>query len=196
MWYLCMVLNAAFTTFLCWTQDTTVLARVYVTVNAYRSVCPVKVIERECLAHCSCPFTDRAAATIAELCFAKQLSDSLPQPTWILLYVWAAQLCCWYAVITKDNLFHVYEETLWLLVGFTYFQHSTGNAKRVAALYCFYMAFIDIPMYAERFLDMDPVSLLEGIKDVVYCSVVDDWPEEHTWRTGYFVGASHLSMYL
>lgn len=173
------------------------LTRVYVSVNAFRSLFPVNVTERICLTTVSSPLVDRTLATVSEMCFAKQLSDSLYRPTWILFYAWAAQLCCWFAVLTKNNLFHVYEEYLWFLIGYSYYWHTPiPTARYIAALYCVYMLTVDIPMYAYRVLEHDPVSVTEGIVGMNNCTLSKNWEEEYVWRTGYFVGGSRLSMYL
>lgn len=197
MWYLCMIFHAVQTTVHCWLYDYSWLSRVYVTGNAIRAMFPVKVLERECMTLVSSPLTDRTVATVGEICFAKQLSDSLPTPTWIVFYAWAAQLCCWYAMLTKNNLFHAYEETLWFLIGHTYYTTTRDpNARVIAALYCIYMATVDIPRYADRFIEYEPVPLALGMKDAHLCSLTVDWVGERVWRTGYFIGATQLSMYL
>lgn len=195
MWYTFMMINAIQSTIHCFVTDHSWLTRIYVTVNGFRSLFPVKVTERQCLIAFSSPLIDRTISTVSEICFAKQLSDSLYRPTWILLYAWAAEICCWFAVITKNNLFHVYEEYLWFLIGYTYYWYTPiPTARYVAALYCAYMLCVDIPMYAHRYLTQDPVSLIEGIKDMGSCYPLDEM--DYTWRTGYFVGATRLSMYL
>jgi hypothetical protein len=140
---------------------------------------------------------DRTLSTVSELCFAKQLSDSLYCPTWILLYAWAAEICCWFAVMTKNNLFHVYEEYLWFLIGYTYYWNSKLPwAQFVAMMYCFYMLCVDIPMYASRYMLQDTVSLREGMLDMNSCTLTNDFHDEHVWRSLYFVGGSQLSMYM
>lgn len=194
MWHLFMSINAVQSTVHCWLKDYSWLSRVYVTVNAFRSLFPVKVLERECLTSVSSPLIDRTIATVAEMCFAKQLSDSLPRPTWILFYAWAAQLCCWAAILTKNNLFHVLEETWWFLIGYTYYLNTHREAARVIALvYVVYMVGVDIPTYVGRYLESPDFALS---LDVDQCKLVDDWTGEYLWRVGYFVGATHVSMYL
>ena len=196
MWYFFMSFNAVYSTWYCWTHDYSWLSTAYVSGNAFRSLFPVKVLERECMTLVSSPLIDRTVATVAEICFAKQLSDSLHTPTWIVFYAWAAQLCCWYAMLTKNNLFHVYEETLWFLIGYTYYVKTRDRAKFIAALYCMYMATVDIPRYAYRFAEYESLPLAIGMQDAHTCSISVDWADERVWRTGYFVGATQLSMYL
>jgi len=197
MWYFLMLAHAVQSTVHCLLHEYSWLSRVYVMGNAFRAIFPVKVLERECMTFMSSPAVDRTVATVGEICFAKQLSDSLYTPTWIVFYAWAAQLCCWYAMLTKNNLFHVYEETLWFLIGYTYYKKTySPTARTIAALYCIYMATVDIPRYAYRFMDYDSVPLSIGMQDANTCNLTVDWADEHVWRTGYFVGATHLSMYL
>jgi hypothetical protein len=197
MWYFLMIFHAVQSTVHCLLHEHDWLARVYVVGNAFRATFPVKVLERECLTLVSSPLIDRTVATVGEMCFAKQLADSLYTPTWIVFYAWAAQLCCWYAMLTKNNLFHVYEETLWFLIGYTYYTKTRDpRAKTIAALYCLYMATVDIPRYADRFMEYEPVTLTLGMQDAHQCSRSTDWAGERVWRTGYFVGATQLSMYL
>jgi hypothetical protein len=197
MWYFLMIFHAVQSTVHCFMYEYSWLTRAYVVGNAFRATFPVKVLERECLTLVSSPLIDRTVATVGEMCFAKQLADSLYTPTWIVFYAWAAQLCCWYAMLTKNNLFHVYEETLWFLIGYTYYTKTRDpRAKAIAALYCVYMATVDIPRYADRFMEYEPVALTLGMQDAHQCSRSTDWTGERVWRTGYFVGATQLSMYL
>lgn len=174
------------------------LSTVYVSVNAYRSLFPVKLIERECLTAMSNPLMDRSLATVGEMCFAKQLSDSLYAPSWVVFYAWAAQLCAWYGTLTKDYLFLVYSETLWFMIGYIYYVRSAdySTAKVISAIYCFYMFWVHIPLYAYRFIETDPVPLEVGMLDVQQCVKGTDWDDEYVWRTGYFVGGSWVSIFL
>lgn len=197
MWYFCMTFHAIQSTIHCILQEQSWLTRVYVMVNAFRSIFPVKVTERQCFTLVSSPLIDRTLSTISELCFAKQLSDSLYTPTWILLYAWSAELCCWFAVLTKNNLFHVYEEYLWFLIGYNCAWYAPRPSMRgVAMAYCVYMMSVDIPMYAVRYLEQDPVPLVQGILDMNTCTRTHDFGDEQVWRTLYFVGGSQASIYL
>lgn len=192
-----MSFNAVHTAWRSWTRDYSWLTTTYVSANAFRAMFPVKVLERECMTLVSSPLIDRTVATVGEICFAKQLSDSLSTPSWIVFYAWAAQLCCWYAMLTKNNLFHAYEETLWFLIGYTYYEKTRDPmAKVIAGLYCTYMMGVDVPRYVHRFMEYEPVPLTLGMKDVHQCMLAVDWADERVWRTGYFVGATQLSMYL
>jgi len=197
MWYFCMCFHAIQFTIHCFFRDHSWLSRVYVGVNAFRSLFPVKTTERQCLTIISSPLIDRTLSTVSELCFAKQLSDSLYRPNWILFYAWSAELCCWFAVLTKNNLFHVYEEYLWFLIGYSYYWNSPLPwARCIAMLYCVYMLTVDIPMYVVKFIQEDAVPLDEGILDMNTCIHTHDFEDEQVWRSLYFVGGSQLSMYL
>jgi hypothetical protein len=192
MWHTFMSVHAIQSTLQVWYYDYSLLTKIYVSVNAFRSLFPVKVLESECLTLVSSPFIDRSLATIAELCFAQQLSTSLQDRNYIVHYALLAQLCCWTAMITHNNLFHVYEEYLWFLIGYHYYWYSTMSIQHyIAFVYCFYMFFVDIPMYFYRFVndEMINVSMFE-------CTQSSDWSDEYLWRIGYFIGASRISMYL
>jgi hypothetical protein len=107
------------------------LSAVYVGVCGFRSLFPRVDLERVCLwdSWLSAIVLGRTAATIAELCFALQcglfvhrLSDLTGLPllaaaaqTFLPLAL-AAQVACWYAVLSLDHLGHALEETLWALI--------------------------------------------------------------------------------
>jgi len=194
---MCMFFHSIQSSIQCWIHSYSWATRVYVSVNAFRAMFPVNVTERLCLTSVSSPLIDRSMATVSELCFAQQLAKSLRQPTWILFYAWTAQLCCWVAVLTKNNLFHVYEEYFWFLIGYSYYWYTPlPFARYIALVYCVYMLTIDIPMYAYRVFMYDTVPFSEGLMDLNTCTFHSAWEEEYLWRTGYFVGGSHLSMYM
>jgi len=191
MWYELMTAHAMQSLLQCWMYDYSWLSKVYVSVNAFRSVFPVKVVERECFTTMSSPFMDLSLATVAELCFAKQLANHLRCEA-IVYYASIAQVCCWMGILTQNNLFHVYEEFLWCMIGYTcYVCTKNYFAKGIALLYCIYMIGIDIPMYMMRFVEQE--DLLQDYR-MHQCTLIHDLKGEYLWRTGYFVGASRLSM--
>ena len=197
MWYFFMVANAIQMVCQTWMYDHTWRTRIYVGVNAFRAMFPVKIVERECLTAMSSPIIDRTLATIAEIAFAENLSSSLGKPNPIIFYCILAQTYCWLGTLTKNNRYHVAEEYLWLMIGAAYHYYSPiPNARAIAFLYCIYMLTIDIPMY--YFRENYPVPWDVGIFDVDDCTIVDEstWGYEKLWMTGYFIGASRLSMYL
>jgi len=197
MWYFGMLVHSVHSVIQTWIYDHTWRTRLYVGVNAFRAIFPVKVVERECLTMFSSPLIDRTLATIAELAFAEHLAASLGRPSPIMFYGMLAQVYCWLGMLTKNNLYHVAEESLWLLIGLSYYYYSPiPMAKTVAALYCMYMLTADIPAYLFRESHVVPWQV--GILDVNDCMIVGEstWGYEKLWRTGYFVGASRISMYL
>lgn len=199
MWHTILSLFAIQSTIRVWMHTSyNELTRVYVTVNAYRALFPVKIIERTCLTSISNPFLDRTLATIGEVSFAHQLSTSFKQPC-IFNYAILAQVYCWTAMLTRNNKYHLYEETLWLMIGHTCHMSSTRMSyKIITILYCSYMIFVDIPKYADRYASNPPLLLWhEGLEDSFHCIKTRyGWEDEKMWRFGYFVGASELSMYL
>lgn len=191
MWYALMSLHAIQSVVQCWAYDYSMLSRIYVSVNAFRSLFPVRIVERECFTSISSPFMDRSLATVAELCFAKQLATHFHDDI-LFYYAFIAQLSCWLGMITQNNLFHVYEEYFWLLMGFTCFWNAKNRKVQwVAGAYCIYMMTVDIPMYMVRFIQQEKQP---PTQDMFHCELISDLKDEYLWRTGYFVGASRLSM--
>jgi len=191
MWYAFMSLHAIQSAIQVCVYPYSLCTKIYVSVNAFRSLFPVKVLESQCLTPYSSPFIDRSLATIAELCFAKQLSTHL-QSNCIIHYAIAAQLFCWCAIFTHNNMFHVYEEYLWFLIGYHYYWYSKMSTQQyIAFAYCCYMFFVDIPMYLYRYVQQEPTSV-----SMFECTQTSDWRDEYIWRIGYFVGASRISMFM
>ena len=107
------------------------LSGVYVAVCGFRSLFPRVDLERVCLwdTWLSTILLGRAAATIAELCFALQcalfvqrLSDIVDVPllgaaahAFVPLVI-VAEVVCWYAVLSLNHIGHAIEETLWALL--------------------------------------------------------------------------------
>jgi len=59
------------------------------------------------------------------------------------------------------------------------------------------MVFVDVPMYVTR--ESNPVSLWEGFQELTTCKVNHDWSvwrEDAIWMTGYFIGATQISLFL
>ena len=63
MWYFVMLAHSVHSVIQTWMQDHTWRTRIYVGVNAFRAIFPVKVVERECLTMVSSPLIDRTLAT-------------------------------------------------------------------------------------------------------------------------------------
>jgi hypothetical protein len=197
MWYFGMVAHSVHSVIQSCLYDHTWRTRIYVGVNAFRAIFPVNVMERECLTMVSSPLIDRTLATIGEVAFAEHLAASLGRPSPIMFYCALAQVYCWLGTLTKNNMYHVAEEYLWMLIGAAYYYYSPiPSAKTVAVLYCIYMLTTVIPSYFFRESYTVPWQL--GALDVQDCMIVSDstWGYEKWWRMAYFVGTSRISMYL
>jgi len=99
-------------------------AAVFVTVCAVRAIWPRIDVERVCFwdTWVSVPFVGRSLATIAELCFVKQivilLSERNLAPTfvkWALPVLSIAEVCSWAGVLSTNQLFNAVEESLWTM---------------------------------------------------------------------------------
>jgi len=132
--------------------------------------------------------------------------------------IFIAQLFCWYGVLYHKNLMHVIEESIWMVsmlsigLSYLYFNELVSNnvtkfkftlAFLISAGYSIFMIFIDIPMYYNRYLKYNYYnygSFLDKIKDMAICKIVTSnylvWNNDVIWMTGYFIGASYLSIKL
>ena len=156
------------------------LSGVYVLVCAYRSVLPRVDLERLVVvdSHLSSIFLGRAAATVAEICFALQLGLLVHQlgvhagMPWVQGAAWAvpvfmivAQGFCWHSVLTLNHITQAVESSLWA-AGFAWIAAllgavalgSTGwvNALAIfgvvgAAAFVSYVLWVDVPMYWRRY---------------------------------------------
>ena len=147
-------------------------------------------------------FYGRAAATMAEVGFAFQLSWVFRDRT-MSIVLSIANAFCWLGVITKNQIFHVVEETLWMVMGVYLFLRYRKQmaALNVCAIYVIYMVFVDIPMYVTRWMEYGgPVlGLIEGIYDTFQCEIVSKgevWYPEMFWMTPYFTIAVWFSIYM
>ncbi|MDE2369213.1 MAG: hypothetical protein KGN16_09585 [Burkholderiales bacterium] len=210
------------------------LSAVYVLGCAYRSVFPVFDIRRLCLFDtlASSVIVGRSVATLAELCFAAQWAlllrgvarsagsaPALAVSHLVLPLIGLAEVCSWYAVLTTDNIGHVFEETIWglaaaLLVASLVFvwPRCRRELKPVLAVcgaaglaYVAYMFGVDVPMYWSRWAhDLSAgrpfLTLSEGVADASGRWIVShhwrDWQSEVTWMTLYFTVAVWLSISL
>lgn len=156
------------------------LSGVYVLVCAYRSVLPSVYLERLVVVdtHFSSIFLGRAAATVAEICFALQLGLLVHQLgvhvgiQWVQTAAWfvpvfmvAAQGFCWHSVLTLNHITQAVESTLWA-VGFSWMAAllaviALSSSGWVTALAVFgilaslafvaYVMSVDVPMYWRRY---------------------------------------------
>jgi hypothetical protein len=156
------------------------LSGVYVVVCAYRSVLPRVDLERLVVVdtHLSSIFLGRAAATVAEICFALQLGLLVHQLgvhaglPWVQNAAWAvpvfmvvAQFFCWHSVLTLNHLTQAVESMLWA-AGFSWMAAllalvAVGSSGWVSWLASFgivcsagfvtYVLTVDAPMYWRRY---------------------------------------------
>lgn len=156
------------------------LSGVYVLVCAYRSVLPRVDLERLVVVdtRLSSIFLGRAAATVAEICFALQLGLLVHQLgvhaglPWVQGAAWAvpvfmvvAQGFCWHSVLTLNHITQAVESMLWA-AGFSWMAAllavvALGSSGWVSALAVFgivcavafvaYVLTVDAPMYWRRY---------------------------------------------
>ena len=156
------------------------LSGVYVLVCAYRSVLPRVDLERLVVVdtHLSSIFLGRAAATVAEICFAVQLGLLVHQlgvhagMPWVQSAAWAipvfmvvAQGFCWHSVLTLNHITQAVESMLWA-AGFAWMAallvvialESSGwvNSLALFGIFCStafvaYVVGVDAPMYWRRY---------------------------------------------
>lgn len=156
------------------------LSGVYVLVCAYRSVFPRVDLERLVVVdtRLSSIFLGRAAATVAEICFALQLGLLVHQlgvhagMPWVQKAAWAvpvfmvvAQGFCWHSVLTLNHITQAVESMLWA-AGFSWMAAllaiiALGSSGWVHALAIFgvlcslafvaYVLTVDAPMYWRRY---------------------------------------------
>jgi len=157
-----------------------VLSGVYVLVCAYRSVLPRVDLERLVVvdSRLSSIFLGRAAATVAEICFALQLGLLVHQLgvhagiAWVQMAAWVvpvfmivAQGFCWHSVLTLNHITQAVESSLWA-AGFAWIAAllsavAMGSSGWVNALAVFgalgamafvsYVLCVDVPMYWHRY---------------------------------------------
>jgi len=217
-------------------------AFVYIAACSLRTIWPRRDGQRTCFwdSWLSYPLIGRVAATAAEICFAYQLVlclSSLAKQLKcrrvkaalkvVVPAIAIAQCSCWMSVSTRNQWFHVFEESIWLLV-----MQLCGTCALVLALqikdkepssvagrarlsllagfgvsvvFTVFLWTSDIPMYVSRALEDEGnavkyLGVLDGLADMASCHTVDKhfdvWRQEMPWRTGYFVGATSLSLQL
>jgi len=142
---------------------------------------------------------------------------------YIMFLIFIAQIFCWYGVLFQNNLMHVIEESIWMIsmvcIGFSYlyFNIFIKNIQTkqyfyiafiISYIYMIFMILIDIPMYYNRYLKSNVIinrTLYDSIKDMALCYISSDtldiweyniWADEIPWMTGYFIGATYLSINL
>jgi hypothetical protein len=200
------------------------LSAIYVLGCAYRSVFPVFDVPRIVLVNSflSSVAVGRSVATVAELAFVAQwalLLRESARSTGSLVGKFTAQslvpliaiaeCCSWYSVLTTSNLGHTAEESIWALAAaalaaslFVMWQRCLPKQRALLAAGCFaagayvlYMIFVDVPMYASRWVaegmsGRHYLTLAQGLNDVATRWTVSfrwqDWRSEVVWMTLYF----------
>lgn len=196
----------------------------YVFGCAFRSVVPVFDVPRVALidSPLASVLVGRSVATLAELCFVAQWALILSAASrvtgsafgrWsartVLPLVFTAEICSWYSVLTTSNLGHAFEESLWalsaalmvasLLVAWPRWKPAHRPAVVtlgiLGACYVAYMLWIDIPMYAGRWLEAEAAgtqyrTLSEGLLYIASPHAVsyatEVWRHEFVWMALYF----------
>jgi hypothetical protein len=203
------------------------LAGIYTLGCAFRSVFPMVDVPRICLhdTWISRIFVGRLVATAAELAFALQwvillreagapLAARLITP---LLVV--AEGFSWVAVLTRNNLMHAIENSLWTVsavvaaAGIAALWRDTGSRGRgfiaaavaCAAAYVAFMVSYDVPMYVGRWqagipVGRDYLGFGAGFEQILErCIVERDWArwrQDAVWLTLYFTSAVWMSIAL
>jgi hypothetical protein len=203
------------------------LSAIYVMGCAFRSFLPMVDVPRICLhdTWISRIFVGRMVATVAELAFSVQ---------WVLLLreagaglaarlivpiLVAAEVFSWLAVLTRNNLHHAIENSLWTLAAalavagvVSLWRHVGDRGKRFiaaavgcAVAYVAFMVTYDVPMYLGRWqagipIGRDYLSLGDGLRQTLErCIVERDWAwwwQDAVWLTLYFTLAVWISITL
>lgn len=209
-----------------------VLSGLFVAACAFRSILPRVDLERMCLwdSPLSSVIVGRTVATIAELCFAWQcalllfklsaLTGSSVIGTiglTVLPIIVVAELACWFAVVTLNNIGHAVEELLWsVMVGLVaaalviYWQQTAGALPMwvpIGLIACAGTAalilIVDLPLYIMRWrigkrAGLRYLRIVEGLKDAVVRRRVtqtsDEWRKEALWMSLYFSAGVWVSL--
>ncbi len=203
------------------------LSAAYVFGCAFRSVLPRADVQRICLVDSwlSSVFIGHSVATIAEIAFAAQWAIILAQlgaiadaetavnmARIIVPLIVVAEICSWYAVLTKNFLFNAIENSLWA-VAFLFVGVGLGRLVPefdgtvrwllVAGLvgiacYLAFLVVVDVPMYLKRWRIEHAAGTpllhpLDGLRDVATRWTVthefEHWKEEIAWMSLYFSAA-------
>jgi hypothetical protein len=200
------------------------LSALYVLGCAYRSVFPVFDVPRIVLVNSvlSSVAVGRTVSTVAELSFVAQWALLLRESArttgsmvgnitarTLVPLIGVAECCSWYSVLTTSNLGHTVEESIWafaaaaLAVSLFVMSQRAVPKQRImlaggciaATAYVCYMVFVDVPMYAARWMAQvvsghHILTLAEGLKDVMTRWTVSyrwqDWRSEVVWMGLYF----------
>jgi hypothetical protein len=206
----------------------------YVFGCAFRSFLPRADVQRICLVDTwlSNVLVGRSVATVAELCFAAQWVIVLQRlgaatgavttlnAAWIILpLIVIAECFSWYAVLTKNNVVHAIENSIWAIAFFAIgtglcrlLWEFDGLARGILVIaiigiagYLAFLMTVDVPMYLSRWRSNvsggnKRLRPLEGLRDVsARCVVTHDlaeWKEEMLWMSLYFSAGVWASLAL
>jgi hypothetical protein len=206
------------------------LSAVYLAGCAFRSAFPMLDVQRICLFDTvlSRVAIGRGVATIAELAFIAQWAlllgeagvEGRPfvrQAAFALLPLGvAAEAASWLGVMTRDNLLHALENSLWtlgaalVLVALVALLDGADERRRRAiglgitavGVYLAFMVVVDVPMYLQRWQASGEtalplaVGLGEVLRRCVPTTAIAAWREDMPWLTLYFSAGVWLSIAL
>src|SRR5262245_30477262 len=207
------------------------LSAIYVAGCAFRGAFPMLDVQRVCLHDTvlSRIAIGRGVATIAELAFVAQWalllreaagSEGRPVVRQVALALLplgvAAETLSWLGVMTRDNLLHALENSVWtfgaalVLVALVALCDGADERRRrtiavgIAAVgvYLAFMVAVDVPMYLQRWQASiaTVLPLAAGIEEVLRrCTpmpVIAAWREDMPWLTLYFSAGVWLSIAL
>lgn len=204
LWWSILLLYSIGSVLIVYLNPYDIYTRIYITACAIRSIWLRQDGTRICLfdTWISYPFVGRSLATVAEICFAYQLSLVIKNPIVFYLGI-IAQFFCWHGVITLSNQSHIYEETIWLIIGLLCAYSTRGLFRLLFIGYCLFMIGVDIPMYYDRYkkdeLNSKQYLGWDGIYDMMKCNINDTyeaWKYDMAWMTGYFIFATQFSMFM
>ncbi len=207
------------------------LAAFYVAGCAFRSVLPMLDVQRICLDDTvlSRIAIGRSVATIAELAFVAQWALLLreaaarePGPfvrqaaAALLPLGVAAETASWLGVLTRNNLLHAIENSLWtlgaalvLVALVALLEGAQERPRRMIAVgiaavggYLAFMVAVDVPMYLQRWHASGDtvlplaVGMAEVLRRCVPTPAIAAWREDIPWLTSYFSLGVWLSIAL
>ena len=132
-----------------------------------------------------------------------------------------AEICCWAGCLSYNQHWNMLEESIWTLSSVIisvimlilylntknkFFERFLFVGILISVIYQVFMIKVDVPMYYQRGSKHMPnheyknKSLLDKIRDMSKCKKIskdiNDWQDEIPWMTGYFTGASWISIAL
>ena len=207
------------------------LSAIYLLGCAFRSVLPMLDVQRICLHDTVLAriAVGRGVATIAELAFVAQWALLLREAAEgrdraivvqahraLLPLGVAAEIVSWLGVLTRNNLLHAIENSLWtlgaalvLLALATLLEGADARLRRMIAVgiavlagYLVFMVAVDVPMYLQRWYAGGETALplaigiTEVLRRCVATPFVSSWREDIPWLTLYFTAGVWLSVAL